>query len=269
MDDGRTSMVGRARTQSAQWRRQRRSMSVAAALFLVVGLVGVGTLQVGGAPEETLIAESGDDATTSTTDTTSTTTEPPVSSTSTTIPSVAEPEPEPAPAPESGPEPAPAPVVGPEAEQPVRFEITARIEMLEATSTPPFTVDTTDPGAVIAAEGGRHEVGFTGTDGTVYVNDPQFAGDMRENGGRLRTSSCAPNPEDGCASSYGAYRVDEASRQPRTVLMYTTELAPGTYVLDQPIAWARELFKEMGDDPDGRALLRITYEVRAFAGGAG
>ena len=248
-------------------------MSVAAALFLVVGLVGVGTLQVGGAPEETLIAESGDDATTSTTDTTSTTTEPPVSSTSTTIPSVAEPEPEPAPAPESGPEPAPAPVVGPEAEQPVRFEITTRIEMLDATSPPPFTVDTTDPGVVVASEGGRHEVGFTGTDGTVFLDELHFQGDMRDGGGRLWTSGCAYRPDHPCLARptdyYEPNPVDQGARSLYEVNMHTAELAPGTYVLDQPIAWARELFKEMGDDPDGRALLRITYEVRAFAGGAG
>ena len=305
MDDGHSSTVGRALARVAHRprrpvdlaaiagraarRRRRRSMSVATALFLVVGAVGVGAAQLGGAPEETLIAESGDEATTSTTDATSTTTEPTPSSTTTTLPVAApepepvpppepapapepEPAPEPAPAPEPGPEPAPAPVVGPEAEQPARFEITARIEMLDATSTPPFTVDTTDPGAVIAAEGGRHEVGFTGTDGTVYVNDyHQYYGDMRDGDGRLWTSSCVPRPDWACNDDYRAHRVDEGARSPTTIYLYTAELGPGTYVLDQSVEWAREVKRDADGSlhVDGRVLLRITHEVRAASEGAG
>ena len=292
MGEGRTSVVARTRLRAAQWRRQRRSMSVATALFLVVGAVGVGTLQLGGAPEETLIAESGDDATTSTTDATSTTTEPAPTSTTTAVPELAPssttsavpepapapttttvPAPEPAPESEPPPAPAPAPVPGPEAEQPARFEITTRIEMLDATSPPPFTVDTTDPGVVVASEGGRHEVGFTGTDGTVFLDELHFQGDMRDGGGRLWTSGCAYRPDHPCLARptdyYEPNPVDQGARSLYEVNMHTAELAPGTYVLDQPIAWAREPRKEQSDDPDGRVLLRITYEVRAFAGGAG
>jgi hypothetical protein len=143
-----------------------------------------------------------------------------------------------------------------------RFEITARIEVLDATAPPPFTVDATDPGVVVATEGSRHEVGLTGTEGTVYLTDPMFHDDLRYGNGRLRTAGrgCDPAPEAGCTTDGRFLRVEEGQRNVRTIALYTAELGPGTYILEQPIEWARDLDDYTG--PDGRAILRITYEVQ-------
>ena len=94
---------------------------------------------------------------------------------------------------------------------------------------------------------------------------------MRDGDGRLWTSSCGRRPDWACTDDYRPHQVDGGARSPTTIYLYTAELGPGTYVLDQPIAWARDRGKEhdVSHEPDGRALLRITYEVRALSEGQG
>ena len=99
----------------------------------------------------------------------------------------------------------------------------------------------------------------------------QYYGDMRDGDGRLWTSSCVPRPDWACNDDYRAHRVDEGARSPTTIYLYTAELGPGTYVLDQSVEWAREVKRDADGSlhVDGRVLLRITYEVRAASEGAG
>lgn len=167
---------------------------------------------------------------------------------------------EPSPSMRASPSPAPEPTPSPEPEPEARFTISTRVELIDETTGTPFTVDVTSPGVVTAGEPAQHEVGFTGTDGTLYLDDPRFTAELQDGEGRLRTGGRGCKPSNGlCTDDYAPIEVRDGERTVSAIELDTSELAPGTYVLDQPVAWDREQF-EM-NDPDGRVTVRITYTV--------
>ncbi len=162
--------------------------------------------------------------------------------------------------------------------------ITATAEITDATSTPPFTVDVDDPGVVIEGGSAAHDITFTGTDGTVALDDPRFSGVLPNTDGTgqmvVTGRGCGPNVDEegtafiACQEDFLIVVVEEGEPTPTAVTVHTddtqvgpTPLDPGTYVLEQPVRWdTGSTDGEVAFD-DGQATIRITYTVTS-AGGA-
>lgn len=150
--------------------------------------------------------------------------------------------------------------------------VEAEVDLVDASSTPPFTVDATDPGVVTEGTTVAHEIRFTGTFGAAWLDDPRFSGVLRDGDGQLVVAGrgCAPHRlEDqtgiACTDDLVALEVPQGATTASTVRLHTddsevgaTPLEPGTYVLDQPVRWGTD-----GDFAfdDGAVTVRVTYTV--------
>lgn len=153
--------------------------------------------------------------------------------------------------------------------------VAASAELVDASATPPFTVEATDPG--ILFEGGTFDmqVRFTGTDGDVVLDDPRFSAVLQDGDGQLVVAGpgCSPVPDGddvaiACTEELNLVEVTEGGTTAIDVQIHTddeevgeTPVTDGTYVLDQPVRWS---VGTAADDPtftDGEVTVRITWTV--------
>ncbi len=155
--------------------------------------------------------------------------------------------------------------------------VDADVELVEATATPPFAVDATDPGLVTEGSTVTHQVRFTGTAGTVVLADPRFSDVVpnAEGEGQLVAAGrgCGPmlsDEEPGvvivCQDDFAIVEVVEGQTTPQDVRLHTddaevgpTPLLPRTYVLDQVVAWDDDTANPTFDA--GEVIVRVTYTV--------
>ncbi|CAN5374391.1 hypothetical protein BH23ACT9_BH23ACT9_36220 [soil metagenome] len=159
--------------------------------------------------------------------------------------------------------------------------VTARVEITDASSTPPFTAAVTDPGVLFEGGTFTHELQLTGTDGDVVLDDPRFSAIMTHGDGQLVVTGrgCFPNVVDGqpgivCQDDFQFLLIEEGQTTVQTLTLHTDDeqvgpvpVLPGTYILEQPIRWDRDTDPSIGEFDDGSATIRITYTVTAPDGG--
>jgi hypothetical protein len=154
--------------------------------------------------------------------------------------------------------------------------IRAEVAFLDASETPPFSVEATSPGIVSEGTTAVHEVVFRGLGDSVALDDPRFSGVLAngEGQGQLVAAGrgCTPQrrndkPVVVCQDDFQSLVIRDGERTATQVRVHTdddevtaTPLSPGTYVLDQQIRWEDDDVTAPEFD-DGQAVVRVTYTV--------